>query len=144
MDRRSPSRPIVVGTASSLERSTSAALPVTETALMRWLATAKPGDEIAYHRGFLAVDRSTVASDLSSEHRRELQRVSARALVAVERGQVHAVQRRLGDNDYAYLLIIRPRRPVKHTGALPNRHVQSILERIASPISIPNQSLETV
>ena len=85
------------------------ALPITELALARWLRDAMPGDQLAYHRGFLAVDASMTESKLPVPERRELQRVAGAALVAALQGKVHAVQRRHGKSDYTYLLIARPR-----------------------------------
>ena len=80
-----------------------------EAALMAWLGTAASGDRIEYWRGFLAVDASTTASKLEPDDRRLLGRVAARAFRLAQQGKAHLVQRRHGDADYSYLLIVRPR-----------------------------------
>lgn len=84
-------------------------LQLTELALERWVRDAMPGDQLAYHRGFLAVDTSMTESKLSVPVRRELQRIAGAALAAALQGKVHAVQQRHGESDYIYLLIARPR-----------------------------------
>src|SRR5215210_6335508 len=82
-------------------------LPLTETALCRWLGEAVPGDILAYHRGHLS--RDVVATDTKTRSRAELQRVARRALWASESGLVHLVQHRHGPDDYSYLAVARPR-----------------------------------
>ncbi len=85
-----------------------------EAALMAWLGTAASGDRIEYWRGFLAVDASAIASKLEADDRRQLGRVAARAFRLAEQGKAHLVQRRHGEADYSYLLVVRPRpRPVR-------------------------------
>lgn len=71
-----------------------------EIEFLGWLGQAEPGDVLAYHRGFLAVDRF-FSPDLRS--------LGNRALQATERGLVHLVQRRHGPEDFAYLAIARPK-----------------------------------
>lgn len=80
-----------------------------EAALMAWLGTAASGDRIEYWRGFLAVDASATASKLEADDRRLLGRVAARAFRLAEQGKAHLVQRRHGEADYSYLLVVRPR-----------------------------------
>lgn len=85
-----------------------------EAALMAWLGAAAVGDRIEYWRGFLAVDASATASKLEPDDRRLLGRVAARAFRLAEQGKAHLVQRRHGEADYSYLLVVRPRpRPVR-------------------------------
>jgi hypothetical protein len=100
------------------------ALPITELALACWLRDAVPGDRLAYHRGYLAVDASVSESKLSVPERRELQRVAGAALAAALQGKVHAVQRRHGEGDYTYLLIARPR-PItrRRRHVIPHQHL---------------------
>lgn len=80
-----------------------------EAALMAWLGTAASGDRIEYWRGFLAADASATASKLEADDRRLLGRVAARAFRLAEQGKAHLVQRRHGEADYSYLLVVRPR-----------------------------------
>jgi len=88
--------------------------PLTESALTAWLGAAASGDRIEYWRGFLAVDASATASKLEPDDRRQLGRVAARAFRLAQRGKAHLVQRRHGEADYSYLLVVRPRpRPVR-------------------------------
>ncbi len=92
-------------------------LLLTEAALCSWFGRAAPGDQITYHRGFLAPDVAADARGLSERERRELARVAARTrLLAAER-LAHLVQRRHGPDDYTYVLIARPR-PRTTGGAL--------------------------
>lgn len=85
-----------------------------EAALMAWLGAATSGDRIEYWRGFLAVDASATASKLEPDDRRQLGRVAARAFRLAQQGKAHLVQRRHGEADYSYLLVVRPRpRPVR-------------------------------
>ena len=83
--------------------------PLTESALTAWLGVAVVGDRIEYWRGFLAVDANPTKSKLEADDRRQLGRVAARALRLAEQGKAHLVQRRHGEADYSYLLIVRPR-----------------------------------
>jgi hypothetical protein len=80
-----------------------------EAALMAWLGAAAAGDRVEYWRGFLAVDASAAASKLEPDDRRQLGRVAARAFRLAEQGKAHLVQRRHGEADYSYLLVVRPR-----------------------------------
>ena len=85
-----------------------------EAALMAWLGAAAPGDRVEYWRGYLAIDASAAASQLEPDDRRQLGRVAARAYRLAEQDKAHLVQRRHGEADYSYLLIVRPRpRPVR-------------------------------
>ena len=79
--------------------------PLNETVLVQWLCAAAPGDQLAYHRGFLAIDTSMVASRLPVARREQLVRVAARVQDAVARGLARVLQRRNGENDFTYLLV---------------------------------------
>jgi hypothetical protein len=76
--------------------------PRTEIEFLGWLGQARPGEAIAYHRGFLAADRS-------SPPNRDLNRLAKRALWAAEHGFVDLVQQRHGAEDTSYLAIARRR-----------------------------------
>ena len=87
----------------------SARRGLTENELCAWLGAAAPGDQIAYHHGFLAVDCGPSLDRLSDRDRTELLRVARRARFAAEHGLAHLVQRRLGPDQFAYPIIARPR-----------------------------------
>jgi hypothetical protein len=74
-----------------------------------WLARAKPGEQLEYHRGDLSWDRSP-ASDLAEDERRALAKAADAALQAAEDGFVHLVQRRNGPLDFSYLAVRTGRR----------------------------------
>ena len=80
-----------------------------EAALTAWFSAAAAGDRIEYWRGFLAVDANPTKSKLEADDRRQLGRVAARAFRLAQQGKAHLVQRRHGEADYSYLLIVRPR-----------------------------------
>ncbi|MDX9859295.1 MAG: hypothetical protein RBS99_00115 [Rhodospirillales bacterium] len=83
--------------------------PFTESRFCAWVAQAKPGDEVEYHRGFLVIDL-TLPGALSRVARAELAVVAACAFDLAERGFIHLVQRRIGPSVFAYLAIARPHR----------------------------------
>lgn len=91
--------------------------PLTETMFCAWYGSAVPGDRIVYHRGFLAIDVSPLTFKLPDAERRTLLRVAERALQLAEDGLVHLVQRRIGEGQFIYLAIARPR-PRSRGGAL--------------------------
>ncbi|SDD06332.1 hypothetical protein [Belnapia rosea] len=95
-------------TAASHARATPAAV-MSEHNLCDRLADALPGDVITYHIGLLARDRAPQSQMLSIERCRELGAVADRALRLAESGWAHLVQRRIGEECFAYLLIVRPR-----------------------------------
>jgi hypothetical protein len=82
---------------------------ITETRLCAWLGTAAPGDQLAYHRGFLAVDCDSSSDRLTQREKAELRRVARRAMLAAEAGLAHLLQRRNGPNDFTYFLVARTR-----------------------------------
>ncbi len=112
--------------------------PLTESALTAWLGAAAAGDRIEYWRGYLAIDASAAASKLEPDDRRQLGRVAARAFRLSEQGKAHLVQRRHGEADYSYLLIVRPRpRPVRA------RFTSAVFGTASAPTpAIPHRILE--
>ena len=107
------------------------ASPLTEQALCAWVGAALPGDRLAYHRGFLAIDTSPDAHGMPARRRAELARIASRARLLAEQGLVHLVQHRHGSDDYTYLLIARPRPRASSGGAL--RRVLGRLDRPQPP-----------
>ena len=91
--------------------------PLTETMLCAWYGSAVPGNSIVYHRGFLAIDVAPLTFKLPDAERRTLLRVAQRALQLAEDGLVHLVQRRVGEGEFTYVAIARPR-PRNRGGAL--------------------------
>jgi hypothetical protein len=85
----------------------TAAQPLDELALCRWIGQAAPGDMLEYHRGFLALD--TALFTLSAAEQKTLRLLARRARWAAEHGFVHLVQRRIGPGVFANLAIKRPR-----------------------------------
>jgi len=78
---------------------------MTVNELATWLANARPGDSIEYHRGFLAPDTDKTTSRLPSRRREELVRVSKTALTMSDNGHAHLIQRKHGDCDYSYIAV---------------------------------------
>lgn len=91
----------------------------TENDLCDRLADAQAGDVITYHVGMLARDRSPQTQILSNDRCRNLGAVADRVLQLAEAGWVHLVQRRLGEESFAYLLIVRPRPRALRGAAMP-------------------------
>lgn len=101
-----------------------------EAALCAWIGTAGPGDCIEYWRGHLAIDTSTVLSQLAAGDRRVLSNVAGRAYRLAEQGRVHLLQRRYDDGDYAYLLALRPQPRSPALQARARRNHPHILETV--------------
>ncbi len=80
-----------------------------EVQFCAWVAQGKPGDTLAYHQGFLAVDLGPLSRTLPEAQRTVLNRMSARAQNLAQRGFLHLVQRRLASDQFLYLAIVRPR-----------------------------------
>src|SRR5262249_55051397 len=57
-------------------------LLLSEAELRMWLSTAKPGEVVEYHRGFLSLDRVKLGSRLPAGDRAELDRLAKLALTA--------------------------------------------------------------
>lgn len=73
---------------------------LTRRAFLRWAETARPGERLAYHRGFLAMDTGRDTQDAA---RLLVVARAARGLAAG--GCVGLVQRRLGPEAYEYLAV---------------------------------------
>lgn len=86
-----------------------------EIAFCAWVAQAEPGEALVYHRGFLAVDATSVVSTLPSDEQRALRLLAAAALRAAAQDLVHLVQDRIGPDQFAYIAVAR-RKP-RQTGA---------------------------
>lgn len=82
---------------------------LTDNGLCDRFADTAPGDIITYHIGMLARDRDRAASQLSPDKRLELIALADRARRFADAGIAHLVQRRLAEERFAYLLIVRPR-----------------------------------
>lgn len=82
-----------------------------------WLANARPGEVLEYHRGVLARDRLAGASRLPQGQSTELDRLAKAVLTIAETGEGHVLQRRNGADDYTYILIARALRSLpSHSG----------------------------
>lgn len=103
---------------ASQARVTPAAV-MTENDLCDRLADALPGDVITYHIGLLARDRAPQSQMLTPERCRELGAVADRVLRLAEIGWAHLVQRRIGEECFAYLLVVRPRPRSRRDTAMP-------------------------
>jgi hypothetical protein len=93
-----------IGMTSAQLNPTQAGGPISLAAFRAWLARAKPGERLEYHRGFLTIDRSS-ASRHTERERRALAKLADTALKAAEADRVHLVQRRNGPADFTYLAI---------------------------------------
>ncbi len=78
-----------------------------EVSFCAWVAQAEPLETLVYHRGFLAVDATSVVSKLPSDQQRVLRLVAAAALRAAEQDLVHLVQARIGPDQFAYIAVAR-------------------------------------
>ncbi len=83
--------------------------PLTEAAFCAWVGQAVPGDRLAYHRGYLAIDTGSESQFGTPAQRHELRRVADRAWKLAQSGVVHLVQRRDGEAEYTYFVVVRPR-----------------------------------
>jgi len=87
------------------QRSQDAALPA---ALFRaWVARARPGAWLEYHRGLLALDRIKGTSSLKEAERRRLAALADHALALADRGKLHLLQERHGHGDHSYWAVAR-------------------------------------
>ena len=86
---------------------TQAGAPISLAAFRAWLARAKPGERLEYHRGLLALDRVKGTSSLREAERRRLAAVADHASVLAGRGKLHLLQERHGDADYSYWAVAR-------------------------------------
>jgi hypothetical protein len=95
---------IVRQAAEPTTESVSARLPLTVGDVERWFANAESGSTLAYHHGFLALDRGP-GSRLGEDAGEELHRVARAMMAMAEEGYVHLVQRRHGPCHYSYLAV---------------------------------------
>jgi hypothetical protein len=77
-----------------------------------WLRTARPGERVVYHQGFLVVDRGP-NSLLEERRRRRLDVLATATGAAAAAGHVHLVQWRRAVGTFVYLAV--------KTHALPDR-----------------------
>ncbi len=82
---------------------------IDEAALASLVAKASAGTRITYHVGHLAHDRCPASQVLDLAACRALSAVANRALRFADAGWVHLVQRRLGPDCWAYILVVRRR-----------------------------------
>lgn len=95
-----------------------------EVSFCAWVAQAEPGETLVYHRGFLAVDATSVISKLPSEQQRVLRLMAAAALRAAEQDLVHLVQARIGPDQFAYIAVAR-RKPRQAEASLSVRLLEA-------------------
>ena len=86
-------------------------LLIGEKDLRAWLAAAKAGDVLEYHRGVLAIDRLVHGSRLDDRDRQQLDRVADLLFTLAASGRGHLLQRRNSSGDYSYLFVFRPPAP---------------------------------
>lgn len=84
-------------------------LAPTDLEFCLWAGEALPGEQMTYHRGFLAIDACPQSTALEATARLRLNGVAQTARWACEKGLVHLVQRRLGPGRFAYLALARPK-----------------------------------
>jgi len=82
----------------------TAALVCTLADVERWLSTAELGSTVAYHRGYLALDRGA-GSRFGEDAGEELDHIASAMLARAEAGDVHLLQRRHGSCVYTYLAV---------------------------------------
>ncbi len=78
---------------------------ITEDGFLAWVQLARPGEQLIYHHGYLAVDADFGYSHLQREDARALRKVADAAMRASRQSLVHLVQRRFGDNAYSYIAV---------------------------------------
>jgi hypothetical protein len=96
--------------------TTRADVVSTENELHDRLADAMPGTAIIYHIGMLARDRDRLATNLTPEQRDALHALASRAWRLAAAGWADLLQRRVGVESFAYLLVVR-RRPLSARSA---------------------------
>jgi hypothetical protein len=83
----------------------SARSPLPSLGVLRsWIAEAKPGERLTYHRGFLALDRAP-ASPSTARERARLDILAKHVLAAAEVGLIHLFQRRLEAGSFHYIAV---------------------------------------
>jgi len=78
--------------------------------LRHWMANAEAGERFSYYTGFLAPSINADGEHLSETERKKSQMVARVARAAAERGLIHLLQRRLGENRFEYFAVARPHR----------------------------------
>lgn len=111
--------------------------PLTEARMCDWIASARIGETIQYHEGFLLTDRAESSSTLSAKARTTLHAVARRAWNACELGLVHLYSIRIAECQYRYLA-------VRSSSTLQPAEIRARLrntERRAEPKS-PNRNVQ--
>lgn len=90
---------------AGLHTAQTPSTPLTETSLCDWIASARIGETIQYHEGFLWMDRAESSSTLSAKARTTLHAVAKRAWIACELGLVHLYSIRIAECHYRYLAV---------------------------------------
>ena len=86
---------------------THTGVPCSLARLRAWLARARRGERLEYHRGLLAIDRIKGTSALKDAERRKLAAVAGHAMALADVGELHLLQERHGDGDYSYWAVAR-------------------------------------
>jgi hypothetical protein len=86
---------------------THAGVSLSAAALSAWVARARPGERVKYHRGLLAIDRTKGMSGLKDAERRKLAAVADHASALAEAGKLHLLQEHHADCDYSYWAVSR-------------------------------------
>lgn len=81
------------------------AVPIDENGFVDWLIEANPGDRIVYYRGHLGHDRMPSSKVLDPHARHELHALAKRVMAACGQGLAIPVQKRLGPEDFLYLVV---------------------------------------
>ena len=81
-------------------------LAIRRDEFLAWIDGATPGARVAYHRGWLNIDRTRGPSRFGEASRRELDAIADRAHALAEEGRLILIQKRHGDGDYSYLAIL--------------------------------------
>ena len=84
--------------------SSARSLLPSPSVLRSWIAEAKPGERLTYHRGFLALDRASGSPPTAGERAR-LDVLAAHVLAAAEVGLIHLMQRRLAAGTFHYIAV---------------------------------------
>ena len=113
---------------------THAGVPLSPAAFSAWVARARPGQRLVYHRGLLLHERMPSSNALQPRDRVALVALAKRAMQAAEHGRVLLLQRRHGNSDYSYIA-------VKASGRAPARSVgagTALLRTVTPPSTGPD------
>ena len=86
---------------------TQPGVPLSLGTFRAWLAGARPGERLKYHRGLLAIDRIKGTRSRKVAECRTLAAVADHALALADRGELHLIQERHGNGDYSYWAVAR-------------------------------------